>query len=168
VATTRRTNDSRRRLHRFLQFLAPPLRVRQSGFGHTVVGAYHQFPTFGPRRTPFCYTPVLASPLFALFLPVHERHRLDMADVVRTVNFGGESGTLVMDLGTRSFRIGYALDNGPKMELPTVVGVLRDGAATDAGPLETGNSIHDNSKYFVDVTSMWVPRKGNLTVARYK
>lgn len=76
---------------------------------------------------------------------------------------GDEIGALVFDLGSESFRIGAAQDDSPKGEIPSFVGVLNDGTP-DTSALEpgakAGNRINGNTKYFTDVTSLRVPRKG--------
>lgn len=76
---------------------------------------------------------------------------------------GDEIGALVFDLGSRSLRIGYAHDDTPKADIPAVVGVSADGTA-DTVSLETDvkhdNRINTNTKYYTDITSLCVPRKG--------
>lgn len=78
--------------------------------------------------------------------------------------FGGdEIGALVFDLGSETFRVGAALDDRPKVQIPTVIGVSNDGTA-DTSQLEPdakqGNCVNKSSKYYVDITSLCVPRKG--------
>lgn len=77
---------------------------------------------------------------------------------------GDEIGALVFDLGSQSFRIGYAQEDTPKAEIPAVVGISDDGTA-DTSMLEPGikpgNRINENTKYYIDINSLCVPRKGN-------
>jgi len=76
---------------------------------------------------------------------------------------GDEIGAIVFDLGSQSIRIGAAQDDAPKWEIPSMVGILNDGTP-DTSVLEpgakSGNRINGNTKYFTDVTSLCVPRKG--------
>ncbi|KAL4097230.1 hypothetical protein QTP88_022036 [Uroleucon formosanum] len=84
---------------------------------------------------------------------------------------GDEIGALVFDLGSQSFRIGYAQEDTPKAEIPAVVGVSSDGTA-DTSMLEPGakqsNRINENTKHFIDVNSLCVPRKGMEVVSYMK
>lgn len=80
--------------------------------------------------------------------------------------YGGEDiGAIVFDLGSQSFRIGSAQDDGPKSEIPSMVGILNEGIP-DTSVLEpgatSGKRINGNTKYFTDITSLRVPRKGKL------
>lgn len=83
---------------------------------------------------------------------------------------GDEIGALVFDLGSQSFRIGYAQEDTPKAEIPAVVGVSSDGTA-DTSMLEPGakqgNCINENTKYFIDINSLCVPRKGTCQLYKY-
>lgn len=80
---------------------------------------------------------------------------------------GDEIGALVFDLGSQSFRIGYAQEDTPKAEIPAVVGISDDGTA-DTSMLEPGvkpdNRINENTKYYIDVNSLCVPRKGTYLI----
>lgn len=77
---------------------------------------------------------------------------------------GDEIGALVFDLGSQSFRIGYAQEDTPKAEIPAMVGISDDGTA-DTSMLEPGvkqgNRINENTKYYIDINSLCVPRKGS-------
>lgn len=85
------------------------------------------------------------------------------------MNHKAYPGALVFDLGSQSFRIGYAGDEYPRVDIPSWVGVSHDGAPT-AGPLERGdgegNRINkgggSTSQYSVDVTRLRVPRPGTV------
>jgi len=76
---------------------------------------------------------------------------------------GDEIGALVFDLGSQSFRIGYAQEDTPKAEIPAMVGISDDGTA-DTSMLEPGvkqgNRINGNTKYYIDINSLCVPRQG--------
>lgn len=83
--------------------------------------------------------------------------------IIRGPSVNDNMNAIVVDLGTQSIRIGHVQDNSPKVELPSFVGVSSDGMP-DIDPLELGpgpsNRVHDNNKYYMDVTAMCVPRKG--------
>ncbi|VVC25341.1 Actin family [Cinara cedri] len=72
---------------------------------------------------------------------------------------------LVFDFGSESFRVGYARDELPRVNVPSWVGVSRDGVP-DTGPLERGagranritGAASSAAKYYVDVTTLCVPR----------
>lgn len=78
--------------------------------------------------------------------------------------FGREGiEAMVMDLGSQSFRIGSALDNSPRSEIPTMVGICSDGSAdTSSLDLETrhSNQVNNTVTYFTDITMLCVPREG--------
>lgn len=80
---------------------------------------------------------------------------------------GDEIGALVFDLGSQSFRIGYAQEDTPKAEIPAMVGISDDGTP-DINMLEPGvkqgNRINENTKYYIDINSLCVPRKGTRII----
>lgn len=61
---------------------------------------------------------------------------------------GDEIGALVFDPGHHSLRVGYAQEDTPKAEIPSVVGVGPDAPETSAD-LETknDNNITQHSKF---------------------
>lgn len=70
---------------------------------------------------------------------------------------GDEVGALVFDVGSYSFRAGYAGEDSPKAEIPASVGVLEEAEIA----METDEIKRDTSrKYFIDTNSLRVPRKG--------
>lgn len=84
-----------------------------------------------------------------------------------TPRFKDDIGALVFDLGSRSFRVGYAQDDLPKIEIPSWVGVCRDGGVPDSASYTGQRNRIDGAvgantrKYYVDVTKLCVPRAGN-------
>jgi actin-related protein len=87
---------------------------------------------------------------------------------------GDEIGALVLDGGHFSLRVGYAQEDTPKAEIPSVVGIGEDanGTATLEGEaMEVDEKKNDPSsinqkKYFIDTTTLCVPRQG-VEVASY-
>lgn len=72
---------------------------------------------------------------------------------------GDEVGALVFDVGSYSFRAGYAGEDSPKAELPSTIGVVDDPDI----PMETDENTlkqTDNKKYYIDTNMIKVPRKG--------
>lgn len=70
---------------------------------------------------------------------------------------GDEVGALVFDLGSHSFRAGYAGEDTPKAEIPASLGVLEEMEAA----METDDLKKEPAKkYFIDTNSIRVPRKG--------
>jgi len=73
------------------------------------------------------------------------------------MRFLDEVGALVFDIGHYSIRAGYAGEDSPKAEIPSMVGVINE-------PIETGmmdvDSQNQQRKFFLDTTSIHVPRKG--------
>jgi len=74
-----------------------------------------------------------------------------------------EVGALVFDIGHHTLRAGYAGEDSPKIEVPSVVGVLNE--APDSMEVDGG---HPGKKYFIDTTSIQVPRKGVETMTYLK
>lgn len=89
---------------------------------------------------------------------------------------GDEIGALVFDVGHHSFRIGYAQEDTPKAEIPSVVGVVEDGnlngaVRTDALDIEKKpdpSNISSRAKRFIDTTTLSVARKGMEVVSFMK
>ncbi|CAG9760076.1 unnamed protein product [Ceutorhynchus assimilis] len=73
---------------------------------------------------------------------------------------GDEIGALVFDPGHNSFRVGYAQEDTPKADIPSVVGVAPD----DSPKLEPESKPDDSNisskknKYYVDTTFLHVPQ----------
>jgi len=83
---------------------------------------------------------------------------------------GDEIGALVFDPGHHSLRVGYAQEDTPKTEIPSVVGAGPEVSATN----QDGETKHDNNitqnnigrKYYVDTTYVNVPRS-NMEIQAY-
>lgn len=71
---------------------------------------------------------------------------------------GDEVGALVFDFGHYSIRAGYAGEDTPKADIPTMAGVIEENSS-DSMEVD-GNNITSQKKYFVDTTSICVPHKG--------
>lgn len=74
---------------------------------------------------------------------------------------GDEIGALVFDPGHHSIRVGYAQEDTPKAEIPSVVGVGPEDPDTSTDlETKTDNNITQSSgrKYYVDTTYVSVPR----------
>ncbi|GIX95916.1 actin-like protein 6B [Caerostris darwini] len=75
---------------------------------------------------------------------------------------GDEVGALVFDFGHYSIRAGYAGEDTPKADIPTMAGVLEE-SVSDAMEVNGNNASNESSsqkKYYVDTNSIHVPRKG--------
>ncbi|KAH8297110.1 hypothetical protein KR093_008065 [Drosophila rubida] len=79
-----------------------------------------------------------------------------------TMLYGGdEIGALVFDPGHHSLRVGYAQEDSPKAEIPSVVGIGAKAPDTNLDPeTKTDNSVTPNNarKYYVDTNYVNVPR----------
>lgn len=62
---------------------------------------------------------------------------------------GEEINSLVFDLGSRSFRVGYAQDEMPKADIPTAVGV---SVTEELEAKSSGHTVNRKKKYFTDST----------------
>ncbi|KAL3841942.1 hypothetical protein ACJMK2_020019 [Sinanodonta woodiana] len=71
---------------------------------------------------------------------------------------GDEVGALVFDIGSYSFRAGYAGEDSPKAEFPTHYGFIEDTSA--AMELDDPSNQKLEHKYYIDTNSIKVPRKG--------
>uniref|UniRef100_A0A3B3U5Z6 Actin-like 6A n=1 Tax=Poecilia latipinna TaxID=48699 RepID=A0A3B3U5Z6_9TELE len=73
---------------------------------------------------------------------------------------GDEVGALVFDIGSYSVRAGYAGEDCPKADFPTVIGVTidRDDGST---PMETDGdkSKQSGTTYYIDTNQLRVPRE---------
>lgn len=80
---------------------------------------------------------------------------------------GDEVGALVFDIGSYSFRAGYAGEDTPKAEIPTHVGVVEEiETAMDA---DAGDGLpQSEKKYLIDTVYMKHPRKGMELVSFLK
>lgn len=83
---------------------------------------------------------------------------------------GDEIGALVFDPGHHSLRVGYAQEDTPKAEIPSVVGVGPEDPeiTTDLETKSDNNITSTNSgrKYYVDTTYVNVPR-ANMEIQTY-
>ncbi|XP_055838313.1 actin-like protein 6B [Episyrphus balteatus] len=84
---------------------------------------------------------------------------------------GDEIGALVFDPGHHSLRVGYAQEDTPKAEIPSVVGVGPEDpeTSTDLETKSDNNITQNNSdarKYYVDTTYVNVPR-ANMEIQTY-
>lgn len=83
---------------------------------------------------------------------------------------GDEIGALVFDIGHQSFRLGYAQEDSPKAEIPSVVGVGpntdSNAGLTDLDGKPDNNISSNNSKYYVNTTYLNVPRT-NMEIQTY-
>ena len=78
---------------------------------------------------------------------------------------GDEVGALVFDPGHFSFRVGYAGEDSPKSEIPSVVGISEDGTGAQGDtPMEVdGANVKmkgGKKKYHIDTTSLHYPKQG--------
>lgn len=75
----------------------------------------------------------------------------------------------MLDIGHYSLRAGYAGEDTPKAEIPSHVAVLSEPTAPENGHMEVdGNPPADEKKYFIDTTSLHVPRKNAETTTYLK
>ena len=81
-----------------------------------------------------------------------------------------EVGAIVLDIGHYSLRAGYAGEDTPKAEIPSYVACLTNTiTATDSSQMDVdGNPPADSKKYFIDTTSLHVPRSSAETVTYLK
>ena len=81
---------------------------------------------------------------------------------------GDEVGALVFDVGSYTTRVGYAGEDTPKADVPTVIGV---GPQMET-PMETGDkegsAAVPQRKYYIDNTFIHVPREGVEMVSPMK
>lgn len=82
------------------------------------------------------------------------------------VLFADEVGALVFDIGHHSLRAGFAGEDQPKADIPSIVGVLTE-SITDNGHMEV-DGVTPEKKYFIDTTAVNVPRKGVETTTYLK
>lgn len=74
---------------------------------------------------------------------------------------GNEIGALVFDVGSHSFRMGYAQDDVPRADVPTAMGVSNDVAANVEPETKSGNRVNKSAvKYFIDMPSLCTAGKG--------
>uniref|UniRef100_A0A8C4QCP4 Actin-like 6A n=1 Tax=Eptatretus burgeri TaxID=7764 RepID=A0A8C4QCP4_EPTBU len=76
---------------------------------------------------------------------------------------GDEVGALVFDIGSYTVRAGYAGEDCPKADFPTVVGALAGERDSEAMETESGNGGDRKDKpgktYFIDTNALHVPRE---------
>ena len=70
---------------------------------------------------------------------------------------GDEVGALVFDPGHFSLRVGYAGEDCPKAEIPSVVGTSPDTSEGD--DMDTGDGAKSKKKYHVDTVMLNYPKK---------
>eukprot|EP00090_Calanus_glacialis_P038106 TRINITY_DN6649_c0_g1_i1.p1 TRINITY_DN6649_c0_g1~~TRINITY_DN6649_c0_g1_i1.p1 ORF type:complete len:427 (-),score=157.60 TRINITY_DN6649_c0_g1_i1:196-1476(-) len=70
---------------------------------------------------------------------------------------GDEVGALVFDPGHFSLRVGYAGEDCPKAEIPSVVGTSPD--TTEGDDMDTGEGVKSKKKYHVDTVMLNYPKK---------
>ena len=70
---------------------------------------------------------------------------------------GDEVGALVFDPGHFSLRVGYAGEDCPKAEIPSVVGTSPDNA--EGEDMDTGEGVKSKKKYHVDTVMLNYPKK---------
>jgi actin-related protein len=63
----------------------------------------------------------------------------------------------VYDIGHYSFRAGYAGEDSPKTEIPTMVGIINE--LVDSNAMDIDQQSIQQKKYFIDTTSIHVCRK---------
>jgi actin-related protein len=72
---------------------------------------------------------------------------------------GDEVGAIVVDIGSCTFRGGYAGEDMPKTDFPTVAGVIEDSdVLMDSDDLSSQGQ--KDKKFFIDTVNLNVPRKG--------
>ncbi|KAG8180479.1 hypothetical protein JTE90_026641 [Oedothorax gibbosus] len=75
---------------------------------------------------------------------------------------GDEVGALVFDFGHCTIRAGYAGEDTPKADIPTMAGMIEENIS-DAMEVNGNNATSESStqkKYFIDTCNIQVPRKG--------
>ena len=77
---------------------------------------------------------------------------------------GDEVGALVFDPGHFSLRVGYAGEDCPKAEIPSVVGTSPDTSEGDE--MDTGDGGNTKKKYHVDTVMLNYPKK-EMEVANF-
>lgn len=75
---------------------------------------------------------------------------------------GDEIGALVFDPGSNSFRVGYAQEDTPKADIPSVVGVAPDMPGLNPEEKMPNNNINQstNWKYYIDTINLFNPHQG--------
>uniref|UniRef100_A0A674MKL6 Actin-like 6A n=1 Tax=Takifugu rubripes TaxID=31033 RepID=A0A674MKL6_TAKRU len=75
-------------------------------------------------------------------------------------SYGNEVGALVFDIGSYSVRAGYAGEDCPKADFPTVIGVTLD-REDGSTPMETDGDKGKQSgtTYYIDTNQLRVPRE---------
>ncbi|KAK3103473.1 hypothetical protein FSP39_019490 [Pinctada imbricata] len=73
---------------------------------------------------------------------------------------GDEVGAIVFDIGSYSFRAGYAGEDAPKADFPTHVGVIEDLESAMDTDDKSDTIKQTDKKYFMDTPMIKVPRKG--------
>ncbi|XP_046859530.1 actin-like protein 6A [Xenia sp. Carnegie-2017] len=85
---------------------------------------------------------------------------------------GDEVGALVFDVGSTSFRAGFAGEDAPKADVPTFIGVIEDCSKTEI-QMETDEMGEKSGpltakKYFIGTNSLHVPRENMEVVSPLK
>ena len=78
--------------------------------------------------------------------------------------FLDEVGALVFDIGHYALRAGYAGEDSPKAQIPSVVGVLEQAASAEMMDVDRIKEAAPASekKYFIDTVSVNVTKQGKL------
>ena len=80
-----------------------------------------------------------------------------------------EVGALVFDIGHYALRAGYAGEDSPKAQIPSVVGVLEQAASVEMMDVDRIKEAAPASekKYFIDTVSLNVTKQGKLNFSHY-
>lgn len=75
-------------------------------------------------------------------------------------------GALVFDVGHHSFRAGYAGEDTPKTEIPSMIGVSDDPSAVNIDNSNGNGMVGDvkpgmRKKYTIDTVNVNAPKAGN-------
>ncbi len=78
--------------------------------------------------------------------------------------FADEVGALVFDIGHYALRAGYAGEDSPKAQIPSVVGVLEQAASVETMDVDRIKEAAPASekKYFIDTVALNVAKQGKL------
>jgi actin-like protein 6B len=78
--------------------------------------------------------------------------------------FVDEVGALVFDIGHYALRAGYAGEDSPKAQIPSVVGVLEQAASVEMMDVDRIKEAAPASekKYFIDTVALNVAKQGSV------
>lgn len=82
------------------------------------------------------------------------------------VCFVDEVGALVFDIGHYALRAGYAGEDSPKAQIPSVVGVLEQAASVEMMDVDRIKEAAPASekKYFIDTVALNVAKQGSSNI----